>query len=139
MEREQDFSGQDVSLFSLMAQTLQNLDAKQEDLPGTVAVLSLFALMNIVNLAQEQVVKGTGSGGKDIAGMLTGMLSQGQKPGPEMLTSLLQKSGKKLNPQMLSTLLSLAGEAAKQEEPEAGESGRQKPDTSERRQKRGNF
>ncbi|HHV34779.1 MAG TPA: hypothetical protein GXX59_04275 [Syntrophomonadaceae bacterium] len=116
MGQEKDLENCNVSIFSLMAQTLQNLDGKQADLPGTITVLSLFTLMSILDLAQEQVVTGTGAGGKDVLGMLTGMLSQGQKPGPEMLTSLLQKSGKKVSPQMLTTLLSLAGEAAEKEE-----------------------
>lgn len=124
MGQEQDLENRDVSIFSLMAQTLQKIDEKQADLPGTITVLSLFTLMSIMNLAQEQVGTGTGAVGKDVMGMLTGMLSQGQKPGPEMLTSLLQKSGKKVNPQMLTTLLSLAGEATEKEE---------KPDRPERR------
>jgi hypothetical protein len=124
LSQEEDLGNRDVSIFSLMAQTLQNLDGKEADLPGTITVLSLFTLMSIMNLAQEQVGTGTGAVGKDVMGMLTGMLSQGQKAGPEMLTSLLQKSGKKVNPQMLTTLLSLAGEATEKEE---------KPDRPERR------
>ncbi|MGB4504224.1 MAG: hypothetical protein WBI44_04945 [Syntrophaceticus sp.] len=128
MGQEQDLENRDVSIFSLMAQTLQKIDEKQADLPGTITVLSLFTLLSILNLAQEQVVKGTVAGGKDVLGMLTGMLAQGQKPGPEMLASLLQKSGKKTTPQMLDTLLSLAGETAQKEE---------KPDSPERRSGRG--
>lgn len=128
MGQEQDLENRNVSIFSLMAQTLENLDGKQADLPGTITVLSLFTLMSILNMAQEQVVKGAGAGGKDVLGMLTGMLSQGQKPGPEMLTSLLQKSGKKVSPQMLNTLLSIAGEAAQKEE---------KSDSPERRSGKG--
>lgn len=114
MGQEQDLEKQDVSVLSLMAQTLQNIDDKQADLPATITVISLFTLMSIVNMAQD-VVKGAGTGGKDVLGMLTGMLSQG-KPGPEMLTDLLQKSGKKVSPQMVNTLLSMVGEAAQKEE-----------------------
>lgn len=126
--QEQDLGNSQASLFSLMAQTLQSLNGKQDDLPGTITVLSLFTLMSILNLAQEQAATGTAAGGKDVVGMLTGMLSQGQKPGPEMLTSLLQKSGKRMSPQMLNTLLSLAGEAAEKEE---------KPNLPERRPGKG--
>ena len=47
--------------------------------------------------------------------MLSGMLSSGQKMGPEMLAGMLQKSGKSVSPQLLSTLLSLVGDGAKGE------------------------
>lgn len=125
MGQEQGLEKRDVSILSLMAQTLQNIDEKQEALPATITVVSLFTLMSIVNMAQD-VAKGTGTGGNDVLGMLTGMLSQG-KPGPEMLTGLLRQSGKKVSPQMLNTLLSMVGEAAQKEE---------KPKPSEERQSR---
>jgi hypothetical protein len=130
--QEQDLEKRDVSMLSLMAQTLQSIDEKRADLPAMITVMSLFTLMSVVNMAQD-VAKGTGTGtgtgGNDVLGMLTGMLSQG-KPGPEMLTSLLQQSGKKVSPQMLSTLLSMVGEVAQKEE-------KPKPKPSEGRQSRG--
>jgi hypothetical protein len=124
--QEQGLEKQDMSILSLMAKTLHNIDEKQADLPAMITVISLFTLMSIVNMAQD-VAKGTGTGGNDVLGMLTGMLSQG-KPKPEMLTDLLQKSGKKVSPQMLNTLLSMVGEAAQKDE---------RSKSSERRQGRG--
>ncbi|HBG23302.1 MAG TPA: hypothetical protein DDW83_08650 [Peptococcaceae bacterium] len=130
MGQEQDLEKRDVSILSLMAQTLHSIDEKRADLPAMITVMSLFTLMSVVNMAQD-VAKGTGTGtgGNDVLGMLNGMLSQG-KPGPEMLTSLLQQSGKKVSPQMLSTLLSMVGEVAQKEE-------KPKPKPSEGRQSRG--
>ena len=130
MGQEQDLEKRDVSILSLMAQTLHSIDEKRADLPAMITVMSLFTLMSVVNMAQD-VAKGTGTGtgGNDVLGMLTGMLSQG-KPGPEMLTSLLQQSGKKVSPQMLSTLLSMVGEVAQKEK-------KPKPKPSEGRQSRG--
>ncbi|MFY9432232.1 MAG: hypothetical protein WAP24_04010 [Thermacetogeniaceae bacterium] len=125
--------GQDVSIMSLMARAFELLDKKQVDLSETIAVLSLFTLMDIVNLAREKGSGGLGTaGGKDLLAMLSGMLSSGQKMGPEMLAAKVQKSGKSVSPQLLSTLLSLLGESTKGES--AGEeSSRQKPVSSERR------
>ena len=81
--------------------------------------------------------KGSGglgtAGGKDLLGMLSGMLSSsGQKMGPEMLAGMLQKSGKGVSPQLLSTLLSLVGDSVKGDSG-GEESSRQKPVSSERR------
>lgn len=113
---EQDLGGRDVSIMSLVAKTFELLDKKQVDLSETITVLSLFVLLDIVNMAREKKSAGLGSaGGKDLLGMLSGMVSSGQKMGPEMLASMLQKSGKSANPQLLSTLLSLVGDSAKGE------------------------
>ena len=79
MGQEKDLENCNVSIFSLMAQTLQNLDGKQADLPGTITVLSLFTLMSILDLAQEQVVTGTGAG-EGCFGDAYRYLSQGQNP-----------------------------------------------------------
>lgn len=128
--REGDLLSQEVSLFSLMDRILQNLDTKQVDLPGTVAVLSLFTLMNILSIFQEQGLSAAGggaaAGGKDLARMLSGMMADGQNLRPEMLLNLLQKSGKKVNPQLLTTLLSLAGDAAQKDTVETAEGDRAK-------------
>lgn len=137
MSGEQDLEGRDVSTLSLMARTFELLDKKQVDLSGTIAVLSLFTVMDIVNMVKEKGSGGLGAaGGKDLLGMLSGMLSSGQKMGPEMLAGMLQKSGKNVSPQLLSTLMSLLGEAAKGESM-AGESSKQKSVSPERRQGRG--
>jgi len=113
---EQDLGGREVSVMSLMARTLELLDKKQVDLSETITVLSLFTLLDIVNMAREKRSGGLGSaGGKDLLAMLSGMVSSGQKIGPEMLAGVLQKSGKSASPQLLSTLLSLVGDSAKGE------------------------
>jgi len=128
--REGDLLSQDVSLFSLMDRILQNLDTKQVDLPGTVAVLSLFTLMNILSIFQEQGLPaargGSAAGGKDLSTILSSMLADGQNLRPEMLLNMLQKSGNKVNPQLLTTLLSLAGDAAKKDAVETAEEDRAK-------------
>ncbi len=133
MVGEQDLGGRDVSIRSLMARTFELLDKKQLDLSETITVLSLFTLMDIVNLAREKASSGLGTaGGKDLLAMLSGMLTSGQKMGPEMLAGVQQKSGKSISPQLLSTLLSLLGDSAKGES--AGEeSSKQKMVSSERR------
>lgn len=130
---EQDLGGRDVSVMSLVARTFELLDKKQVDLSETITVLSLFTLMDIVNMARETRSAGLGTaGGKDLLAMLSGMLSSGQKMGPEMLAGMLQKSGKSVSPQLLSTLLSLVGDGAKGES--AGEdSSKLKQLSSERR------
>jgi hypothetical protein len=131
---EQGIGERDVSIMSLMARTFELLDKKQVDLSETITVLSLFTLMDIVNLAREKGSGGLGTaGGKDLLGMLSGMLSSsGQKMGPEMLAGMLQKSGKGVSPQLLSTLLSLVGDSVKGDSG-GEESSRQKPVSSERR------
>ncbi|AFV13011.1 hypothetical protein Tph_c28460 [Thermacetogenium phaeum DSM 12270] len=119
MSQEKGFPAErEESLFSLMARALDCLDGSKVELPGMVAVLSLFSLMNILSLVQAQQVfpglRGAGTGG-DLVGMLSALLAGGGGPGPEALLNLLQKSGKKLNPQLITALLSLAGEVAKKE------------------------
>jgi hypothetical protein len=59
--QEQGLEKQDMSILSLMAKTLHNIDEKQADLPAMITVISLFTLMSIVNMAQD-VAKGTGTG-----------------------------------------------------------------------------
>ncbi|MDH7576557.1 MAG: hypothetical protein QHH75_01800 [Bacillota bacterium] len=128
--------GQVVSLFSLMANTLNNLEAKRGDLSSIVALLALFNLFSILNLVQDQGLATSKDGGsmlasKDLIGALASLLADGGKAGPELLLNLLQKQGKKINPQLLSTLLSLAGKGG-----EAFEGGESKPKTESPQDKR---
>ena len=84
------------------------------NLSETITVLSLFTLMDIVNLAREKGSGGLGTaGGKDLLGMLSGMLSSsGQRWGDAGRHAA--KSGKSVSPQLLSTLLSLVGDSVKE-------------------------
>lgn len=145
-ERGSGTDDQVVSLFSLMANTLNNLDQRRSDLTSVVALLALFNLFGIVNLVQDQGLTASAksggglSGNKDLLGALMGMLADGGKPSPELLLNLLQKQGggKKLNPQLLASLLSMAGEAGGGSGTEGGESTKLNPNASqERRQSRG--
>lgn len=141
MSQEKGFPAErEESLFSLMARALDCLDGNKVELPGMVAVLSLFSLMNILSLVQAQQVfpglrGGAGIGG-DLAGMLSALLAGGGGPAPEALLNLLQKSGKKLNPQLITALLSLAGEAAKKEAVE-GTRSKEEPEPGKRTAKGG--
>lgn len=132
--------GQGLSLNLLLANALTNLEQKRVDFPSLIAVLSLFNLFSVLNnQAQGQSRAGAPAmGGADLMGMLASLMAGGGKPGPEMLTGLLQKQGgKNLNPQLLLTLLSLLSEA-KAGLPQAGggdEGGQPAP--QERRPGRG--
>jgi len=129
-----------VSLFSVMANTLASIDEKRGDLPSVIAVLSLFNLFSILNLVQEQgltaaKVGGVLSGKQDLIGAMMNMLAGGGKVGPEMMLNLLQSmTGKKLNPQLLSSLLSMASEFSKAASSQEG--GESKPKTEPTQEKR---
>ncbi len=135
-----------VSLFSVMANTLNGVEEKRGDLPGVIAVLSLFNLFSILNLVQEQGLTAAKMGGflsgkQDLIGAMMNMLAGGGKAGPEMMLNLLQSmTGKKLNPQFLSSLLSMASEFSKAaSSQEGGESKPKTEPTQEKRLGRGAF
>lgn len=130
--------GQGLSLNVLLANALTSLEQKRVDFPSLVAVLSLFNLFSVLNNPPQGQSRAGASaaGGADLIGLLTGLLSGGGKPGPEMLSGLMQKQDKNLNPQALLSLLSLLGEA-KSGASGAGAAESAQPASPERRPGRG--